>query len=1169
MPKANVSVCLIVRNEVASGLFEECLQSIRPHVAELVIVDTGSTDETAEIAKRYADVFEVFTECNDPPTVDGPIADFALARNRSFDLATQPWVMWLDSDDIVTGGEFLEKLIATAEANKGDREWCYLFPYEYVYDPNGRCTCLHYRERLVSKRETMRWVNPVHEVMVPTDNARLILVPCDDVVIKHQRQRSKKPQEGGRNLRILQKLVEVDGSTDARQFYYLGLEYANAGNVDKAIEWLSRYVNVSGWDDEKTMAALKLSEIHYVLGRVREGIMWAFRAVETRENWGEGYFALARGFYQLALSGPSCGDVRRNWEKCAHFAKVGLDLPPTRTMLFINPNERQIDMHVCRSMALSQLGDIRTALEHAEVAFKQVPDDPNLAYNRRTFQRHVAKEDLHKALEKLVEVQGIDGAVAAQITNVLTTGEGQVEGWARFERPANYPRGVEDHHFPVARATPHARAWGIPEAHDIDDLPVRMTDGQLEAATLLIWKEMVLHDELLAAEKFLADAPYRVKHSPGILRALERTRGMMAWMDDKATEQKVNTPEDPTIENGVPLPEPLTGAVQDRSELALRTLSTSEKILDLGCFDGGLVNRWALRGYNVTGVDLCEGSIALARRKAEEFKTGAKFICSKFGELYYPEPDYMDPREAGLDQCGTYDVVTSCDTYEHMRDAVRDMIQPARRQLRPNGRMILVTPHGSWMRGEFVKWAHPWRWADDEGRPWNTDLPHAHLVAPTPWSVAEHFRSDGWWVKDSYVVESTGAYRDVEGQGNVYCEARLKAPECEGEPLDIVFACGDAWQAWNPKIAAEQGIGGSETMVVELAQRLAIEGHRVRVYTSTGKYGEGIFNGVEYYQTAKLEFVKGCDVLVAWRFAQILTLPIQAKVRWLWVHDIYAMGASHPALLQADRVLALSDWHKDFLAKYHNLPLEQIGRTRNAIDLRRFEPQLLGEPIVRNPKKVVYSSSPDRGLPVLLHLWPEIRKRVPDAELHVYYGFFNWQKMAEAAKDERQLAAIEALTTRLKELEVHGVVTHGKVDQRTLAKEFLSAGVWAYPTWFTETSCITAMEAQAAGLRIVTSSIAALNETVGPDFGVLLDGDWMSTEYQAKFLDEVERALTAPEGEWLRTRSEIQDRAHRDFGFMALARGWVASMRSEISRLKVQPLVPYQGRADFKREEAA
>ena len=55
------------------------------------------------------------------------------------------------------------------------------------------------------------------------------------------------------------------------------------------------------------------------------------------------------------------------------------------------------------------------------------------------------------------------------------------------------------------------------------------------------------------------------------------------------------------------------------------------------------------------------------------------------------------------------------------------------------------------------------------------------------------------------------------------------------------------------------------------------------------------------------------------------------------------------------------------------------------------------------------------------------------------------------------------------------------------------------------------MEAQAAGLRIVTSSIAALNETVGPR-GHLIPGDWLSEEYQKAFLDYVVLELTRPEG---------------------------------------------------------
>lgn len=1488
--KAPVSVCFIVRDDADSGLLEECFDSVRPHVEEIVVVDTGSKDKTPEIARRYAEVFEVFTGCNDPET--GLIADFSKARNKSFDLARQPWVMWMDSDDVLAGGEHLAKLVEIGEHNRKrqpdgvERDWCYLFPYEYVYSPTGQCVCLHYRERLLSRRAAMRWVNPVHEVMLPADRANLVLVPSDDVVFKHQRQRSKKPpgSHSGRNLRILQKLVEKDGCDDARQFYYLGLEYANANNAEKAIFWLMRYYAVSGWEDEKAMAALKLADLFYSNGQNEEGIEWGFRAVRTQEAWGEGYFAVARGHYNLAVKGPSGGDVRRNWEKCAFHAQRGLELPPTKTMLFVNPLERLVDAHVFLTMARSQMGDARSALKHAEEAKKSSPTDSNLLYNLKIFEKLVAREDAKAALDKLVAADGLGQDVADDICRVLAGEGGTVEGWPRFERPPEYPRGVEAGHFPVARKAPHARAFALPEESEIDDLPVVMTDGQVEAATILVWKELVLHDELLAAESFLANAPYRAKHSPLVEAALARTQRMTAWMNDSAKEQAVNTPEDPTIENGVALPAPLTGQLLDRSLLALRTISKGEKVLDLGCFDGGMTNRWGLAGHDVTGVDLCEGSIALARRKAEEFQTGAKFVCSRFSDLSFSEE---------------FDVVATTDTYEHVRDHVKDMIAPARRALKPGGRMIVVTPHGSWMRGKFVSWAHPWRWGPDEGRPWNTDLPHAHLVAPTPWSVAGHFRDDGWWVKDSFVAESENSLRDVEGQGNVYCEALLLKPTPAIEkPLDVVFACGDAWQAWNPRIMDREGIGGSETMVVHMARRLAGLGHRVRVFTSTGKHGDGIFDGVEYRQTGHLKNVESCDVLVGWRNAELLASGgPRAKLRLLWVHDVFAHGGAHRNMLRADRVLALSEWHRKFVIDHHNLPEAQVLRTRNGIDLSRFSEAAALAAGERNPFKAVYSSSPDRGLPVLLEVWPEIRKRAPQAELHVFYGFFNWLKVAEAQGSQEQIRAIEFLERRMHDLKPQGVRFRDKVDQKTLAKEFLSAGVWSYPTWFSETSCahpdtrisvpgdhrggpptvriadlvgksgfpvyafnekenrfqlatctkvwqtkiakelvavrlddgqllrltpehlvltfdgewveagtlkpgdslralhyrynvairdadgrwanehrlvgewklgrplvdgevvdhidlmrldnrpeslnvmtarehgskthrgrkqsrvheakrtaawrawaqteegkrslhvrnqktskklwdrvnamseedriawladrgkkrsetvarrlaedpnyrlamtrqgqiaaaaswrrheermkdskyaaaylakrqevskkandvrwgrnhkvvsverivgdtpvfdmeveglhnfvadgvvvhncLTAMEAQAAGLRCVTSSIAALNETVGSEHGVLIDGDWLSKDYQKKFVDEVVHAMTCFEGSWLKTRDEIRERARRDFCLDRLAVDWEQVMRQLIEDSKVRPLVPYRKRADFVRD---
>ena len=84
---------------------------------------------------------------------------------------------------------------------------------------------------------------------------------------------------------------------------------------------------------------------------------------------------------------------------------------------------------------------------------------------------------------------------------------------------------------------------------------------------------------------------------------------------------------------------------------------------------------------------------------------------------------------------------------------------------------------------------------------------------------------------------------------------------------------------------------------------------------------------------------------------------------------------------------------------------------------------------------------------------PKIREKIPDSELHVYYGFKNWEITAELRKDQGQINLIQRLKLMLEEHKQHGVYFHDRINQKQLAKEFLKAGVWMYPTWFSETSC--------------------------------------------------------------------------------------------------------------------
>lgn len=300
-----------------------------------------------------------------------------------------------------------------------------------------------------------------------------------------------------------------------------------------------------------------------------------------------------------------------------------------------------------------------------------------------------------------------------------------------------------------------------------------------------------------------------------------------------------------------------------------------------------------------------------------------------------------------------------------------------------------------------------------------------------------------------------------------------------GGRLDIVFFLGHQLEPWTPRTLEANGMGGSETMAWEMAKRLAKMGHRVRVFAHVDEEYPccaGDYEGVWWMDERAFSGIT-CDLLIcSRRFDAVHRAQFKAAV--LWVHDVHVGEHFQPRdAVKFDFIWCLSNWHKQFFCSvYPWLSPSKVEVTRNGIDAARFDRR----DVVRHPHRAIYSSSPDRGLAEAVAAWPAVRERVPDAELHVYYGFDNWERSLELGGENGiphcSRASLEALKKAV--ASTPGVVMHGRVNQKELAEAMLGAGVWFYPTWFSETSCITAMEAQAAGLWCVCPPLAALAETV-------------------------------------------------------------------------------------------
>lgn len=143
-----------------------------------------------------------------------------------------------------------------------------------------------------------------------------------------------------------------------------------------------------------------------------------------------------------------------------------------------------------------------------------------------------------------------------------------------------------------------------------------------------------------------------------------------------------------------------------------------------------------------------------------------------------------------------------------------------------------------------------------------------------------------------------------------------------------------------------------------------------------------------------------------------------------------------------------------------------------------------------------WQSSYDRGLDILLPMWPTIKARFPDAELWITYGFELFDRFAVNNPERQQWKA-----QMVKLMNQDGITHFGRVGKTKLKELRKQCGILAYPTYFTEIFMIGAVEAQRDGLVPVTMDFAALSETVQSGFKI--KGDINKPEVQKEWLTKL------------------------------------------------------------------
>lgn len=322
-------------------------------------------------------------------------------------------------------------------------------------------------------------------------------------------------------------------------------------------------------------------------------------------------------------------------------------------------------------------------------------------------------------------------------------------------------------------------------------------------------------------------------------------------------------------------------------------------------------------------------------------------------------------------------------------------------------------------------------------------------------------------------------------------------PPQEWAENSVTWFCGDSVDSWDGDTLNKGGIGGSETAVIKLSEELVKQGKEVTVYNKCdAPVGGKVVNGVKYVNFWEINHLDHFNTLILWRWPQYADMFDNAKNLVLDMHDVSnAMYFTEERVNKIDTIMVKSEYHRSL---YPDVPDDKFTIVGNGIDLARFTEA------EKEPYRFIYTSCASRGLETVLEMWPKIKEKYEDAELHIFYG---WKNYYEAHKENP--AKMSWMHKMEEAMLQDGVINHGRVGQQELADEMAKSNVWLYPTRFPEIHCITALEMQAANVYPITTGFAALEET--QQSGVKISGDPTLDEWQNKALNEIEMAIDNPD----------------------------------------------------------
>jgi tetratricopeptide (TPR) repeat protein len=301
----SVSLCMIIKNEEEH--LARCLHSAKPVVSEMIVVDTGSTDRSKEIAKAFgARVFEIAWE-----------DDFSIARNFSLSKASGDWIFVLDADEMVSPKDY-DKFRALIGRPSAEPCAYSIQTRNYTLHANTvglRLNTGEYAEeggigwfpsdkvRFFRNDSRIRFINPVHELVEPALKAAGIPICSCDVPVHHfGKLHEAKTQEKTKAYRDLGKKKLKKNRRSLAALRELAIQSAQVGRHEDAIRLWKECLKLQPHSDE---AQINLGSAYWNCKHYREAAHCAQKALRLNPASKEAKFNLAIAILMSGRAGEA------------------------------------------------------------------------------------------------------------------------------------------------------------------------------------------------------------------------------------------------------------------------------------------------------------------------------------------------------------------------------------------------------------------------------------------------------------------------------------------------------------------------------------------------------------------------------------------------------------------------------------------------------------------------------------------------------------------------------------------------------------------------------------------------------------------------------------------------------------------------------------------------